>query len=763
MAMEQQLKQIGRRIRELRTLLKILPEEMAEIASMSVEEYLRKENGESDCSFSFLVQCAERFGVDLGDLVTGETPHLSSCTLVRANDGMPIRRRAGFEYLHRAALIKNRLTEPLVVTAPPVGDDKPIALSTHAGQEFDYILSGRLRFRYEDKEELLNPGDSVYYDSGRPHGMAAADGAPCEFIAIVAHGRRNRECEPRPVEEEPSRESLPSCRRRLVYHEFVTETIGRDGTLQDISFHYPDNFNFAYDVVDDIAARTPEKRAMRWISSTHEVRDFSFREIAENSCRTANFFASLGIRKGDRVMLVLRRHYQFWFAVLALHRIGAVVIPASTLMTEHDLVYRFNAAGVKAVVCTGVGEIADHVDSAQKESPSLTVKIVVNGEREGWHSFNREILRCPATFPRDPTLKANDPAILFFSSGTTGYPKMVLHVQTYPLGHICTARWWHCVDPDGLHLTISDTGWAKAMWGKIYGQWLCEGAILVYDFDRFHAADILQLFAEHRITTFCAPPTMYRFFVREDMSRYDYSSLRHACNAGEALNPEVFELFRKAAGLKLMEGFGQSESPILIGNLFGMTPKPGSMGRPVPPFRIDLLDSDGNKVAPGETGEICVRTEPYQNCGLFVGYYNDPELTRQVWHDGYYHTGDTAWMDEDGYFWYVGRVDDLIKSSGYRIGPFEIESVIMELPYVLEVAVTGAPDAIRGQVVKATIVLTAGKTPSDELVAEIQDYVRRSTAPYKYPRIVEFVPELPKTISGKIRRNALREQDRNRK
>ena len=455
-------------------------------------------------------------------------------------------------------------------------------------------------------------------------------------------------------------------------------------------------------------------------------------------------------------MLVLKRHYQFWYAMLGLNKLGAIAIPATNQLQEHDFEYRFKAAGITAVICTADGDTAHQVDIAAKECPELQHRLIVNGSREGWRSFDEEYQLYSTHFARnDDAPGGDDLMLMFFTSGTSGYPKIAAHNYKYALGHFHTAKYWHNVDPDGLHFTISDTGWAKAMWGKLYGQWLCEGAVFTYDFDRFDASDILPMFAKYNITTFCAPPTMLRMMIKEDISKYDLSSIKHMTTAGEALNPEVYRQFEKATGLQIMEGFGQTELTLVIANLTGNPHKLGSMGLPTPLYDVDILDADGNPVPDGETGEIVVRTSERVPCGLFSGYYKDEKRTGEVWHDGYYHTGDTAWRDEDGFYWYVGRVDDVIKSSGYRIGPFEIESVIMELPYVLECGVSAAPDEIRGQVVKASVVLVKGTEPSEELKKEIQNYVKQHTAPYKYPRIVEFKSELPKTISGKIQRNKL--------
>ena len=542
-----------------------------------------------------------------------------------------------------------------------------------------------------------------------------------------------------------------------LYKKYVNETIDENGMLKNITFNIPDTFNFGYDVVDEIARRTPDKKAMVWLGQNKEERIFTFGDISRYSNMTANYFRAKGIRKGDKVMLVLKRRYEFWFCIVALHKLGAVTIPATHQLMKKDFVYRFKAAHVKAIVCTPNDGVCDEVDAACAEYDGMQFKAVINVDREGWDNFDKGIESYPDTLelPQEERPMASEDMLMYFTSGTTGYPKVATHNHKYAIGHIVTAVWWHNVDPEGIHFTISDTGWGKAVWGKLYGQWLAEACVFTYDFDRFHADDILPLFAKYKITTFCAPPTMYRFFIKEDLSKYDLTSLKYCTIAGEALNPEVFKQFYNATGIKLMEGFGQTETTLTVANLIGMEPKPGSMGKPNPQYNVDIVDENGNSVEAGVVGEIVLRTDKEQ-VGLFKSYYGDRSLTDEVWHDGLYHTGDTAWKDNDGYYWYIGRTDDIIKSSGYRIGPFEIESVIMEHPLVLEVAVTGVPDPVRGMVVKATIVLVKGAEGSDELVKEIQTFVKEHTAPYKYPRIVEFVKELPKTISGKIQRAKLR-------
>lgn len=536
-----------------------------------------------------------------------------------------------------------------------------------------------------------------------------------------------------------------------LYERFCDESFDKHGVLKTFRPIYEENFNFAYDVVDEIARLEPNRRAMIWCNDQGDEKIFTFDDMRRYSNKAANLFRAHGIQKGDKVMLVLKRHYQFWFSILALHKIGAITIPATNLLTKKDYVYRFDAAGVTAIVATATGDVAEHVESACEEYHGLTCRFTAMGSRPGWIDFDAELETMSDEFPRADT-KALEPMLMYFSSGTTGYPKMVLHDYTYAIGHLITAKYWHNIPADGLHLTVSDTGWGKAVWGKLYGQWMVGCTVFVYDYEKFVPHDLLHLIEKYRITSFCAPPTIYRFFIKEGMEGYDLSSLKYATTAGEALNPEVYHRFYEYTGLKLYEGFGQTETTLTLANLVGTTPKPGSMGKPSPLYDIVIVDEDGKEVQPGLVGEICVRTHGEKQVGLFMGYYRDEAKTKEAWHDGLYHTGDTAWMDEDGYCWYVGRTDDVIKASGYRIGPFEIESVLMEHPAVLECAVTGAPDPIRGQVVKATIVLTKNYAPSEQLVKELQTYVKKQTAPYKYPRIVEFVEELPKTISGKIRR-----------
>lgn len=545
-----------------------------------------------------------------------------------------------------------------------------------------------------------------------------------------------------------------------LYKKYVSDGYGDDGVLNKFDVHVPENYNFGYDVIDEIAKNEPDRRAMIWVNEEGEEHIFTYSDLMKKSNQVANMLLAHGVQKGDKVLAVLKRHYQFWFLTIALCKIGAVLIPATNQLMKKDYTYRFKAADVKYVIATADGDVTEHIEEALTEYTDIKEKYIVRGDREGWVNFDTEMDKYPDTLDRIEN-KVDDDMLLYFTSGTTGYPKMVLHSHYYAVAHIQTAKYWHNIKEDTIHLTISESGWGKCMWGKMYGQFSCAATVFVYDFNRFNSADILTKIQNYKVTSFCAPPTMYRMFIKEGIENYDLSNLKYSTIAGEALNPEVYNRWLEYTGLKLMEGFGQTETVLVVANLPGMEPKPGSMGKPTPLYNVDIVDEDGNSLEAGQTGEIVIRTKGMKQIGMFKEYYKNPEATNNAWNNDIYHTGDTAWKDEDGYFWYVGRTDDVIKASGYRIGPFEIESVLMEHPAVLEVAVTGAKDPIRGQVVKATIVLTKEyKDKGDEaLIKELQNHVKVNTAPYKYPRIVEFVDELPKTISGKIRRTEIRAKD----
>ncbi len=758
--LEEKIREMAGRIRALREIVGLSTAEMAEKTDVEEAEYIACEAGRQDLNFAFLYRCAQALGVDVTDIIEGTGPRLSSYTVTRRGEGQKIEQAHGMIYYNLAAAFKNRIAEPLFVCSvySEEAQHRDIELTTHIGQECDIIVSGTLKVQVGEHIEILRAGDSIYYDSATPHGMIATEGADCLFYAIVLNPAGEpianlthsgvREFTTLPPKFTPS--------RKWVWEDYIDAREGENGALESLSFKNTDTFHFAFDIVDRIGREQPGKLAMLHLDREHTERRFTFADLSRASNRAANYFRSLGIGRGDRVLLLLKRHYQFWIALLGLMKIGAVSIPAPCQLRAHDISYRLGAAGITAVVATADGDIAAEVDAAAAEAGVPLTRILVDGKRDGWRDFDGEYPLFTGKFERPADAPSGDSLMLmYFTSGTSGNPKIAAHDYRYPLGHFHTAKYWHCVNPDGLHLTVADTGWAKAAWGKIFGQWLCEAPIFVYDFDRFDAADILPMFAKYHITTFCAPPTILRMMVKEDISRYDLSSVEHMTTAGEALNPEVFRLFEAATGLQIMEGFGQSETTCVIANLVGTRARLGSMGKPVPLYRVALLDGDGRPVPDGEVGEICIDVSEGAPCGLFRGYYHDDEKTAECWHDGYYHTGDTAWRDEDGYYWYVGRTDDLIKSSGYRIGPFEIENVLMELPYILECGVSAAPDPVRGQVVKASIVLTRGTAPTEELKKEIQNYVKERTAPYKYPRIVVFREELPKTTSGKIQRNKL--------
>ena len=546
-----------------------------------------------------------------------------------------------------------------------------------------------------------------------------------------------------------------------------TEFDSYEDFYKNYNLKYNDDFNFGFDVVDEYARICPEKQALVWCDDEGRERKFNYGELSKYTNKTANYFKSLGIKKGDMVMLILKRHYEFWFSIIALHKLGAVTIPATHLLTKKDVVYRCNSAKIKMIVCADDDVVTKHIEDSLSESPTVKAIVVDRGEKEGWHSFEKGVEAASDVFERptgDEKTSVKDTMLLYFTSGTTGEPKMVCHNFAYPLGHIPTAAYWHNVKDDGLHLTVADTGWGKAVWGKLYGQMIAGTGIFIYDYSsRFEPSDLLKMVEKYQITTFCAPPTIYRFFIKADLTKFNLSSLTHCTTAGEALNPEVYKKFLEATGLKLYEGFGQTESCLSLATYKWETPHTGSMGKPSPYYKAYLLNDEGEVCDPGQTGEIVFDMSDGAPIGVFSGYLYDEEKTKEVLDGKYYHTGDLAWCDEDGFYWYVGRVDDVIKSSGYRIGPFEVESALMEHPAVFETAITAVPDEIRGQVVKATIVLAKGYTPSDELVKELQNHVKRTTAPYKYPRIIEFADELPKTISGKIRRVELREKDNKKK
>ncbi len=751
------ISEIASRIKDLRELKGFSTEYMADKTGVSNDEYIACEAGTGDLTFSFIYRCATVFGVDVTDIIEGHSPKLKSFTVTRAGSGQEVSSAHGMTYFNMAYAFQNRIAEPLFVRSDYDANNvqNDIELTTHDGQECDIVIEGNLMVQVGEHREVLGPGDSIYLDSNTPHGMIAVNGKSCSFYAIVL----NPAGEPIPeLTSDPKikTEGKQHTKSRRLYHKFIDVEEDGNGTPTKIEFKNTKRFNFAYDIMDELGTKHPDKLAMLHISEDKTERRFTFKDMKEQSARAANYLASLGVGRGDRVLLILRRNYQFWPIMLGLNKIGAIAIPTVIQVKEHDIEYRLNAAGVSTIICTADGEVIDEADRALSKYGKIKNKIITNGTKDGWRSYDDEVGTFDASYERkDDSPGGEDSLLMFFTSGTSSNPKMVVHNHKYPLGHFHTAKYWHDVDPDGLHFTISDTGWAKAMWGKMYGQWLCEAAIFVYDFDRFNAEDILPMFAQYHITTFCAPPTILRLLAKQDISKYDLSSIQHMTTAGEALNPEVYRQFKNEVGLQILEGYGQSESTMIMGNLVGAQHKVGSIGKPAPIYDVILMGKDGKEVPTGETGEICINIKHGGPCGLFTGYYDGPEATDKVMYGGYYHTGDTAWKDEDGFYWFTGRIDDVIKSSGYRIGPLEVENTIMELPYVLECGVSPEPDPVRGQIVKASIVLIEGTEPTEELKKEIQEYVMNHTAPYKYPRKVVFCDSLPKTASGKIQRNLL--------
>ena len=598
--MDFKIKEVAERIRELREISGFTAEEMAQRTGLSVAEYLACESGSQNLSIAFLYRCTLSFGVDLGDLLEGHSPKLRSYDLTRKGEGQRIEEAHHMVGYNLAADFRNRIALPLYMEMKyrEGAEYEDIELVTHEGQECDIVIRGHMKIQIGSRTEILHAGDTIYYDSSMPHGMVAVGGEDCAFYAFVLSNSAAREGEEAAAVATPDTKRRAPDKKIRIYRNFIDRKV-EDGLLKEISFKGEETFNFAFDVVDALGDSQPEKLAMLHLSEDGTERRFTFQDLKKESARTANYFKAMGIQKGDRVMLVLKRHYQYWFSVLALHKLGAVAIPATNQLLEKDFTYRFTAGNVKAILCTADGAVSDAVDAASANCPGLQHKILVGGKKEGWHDFNEEYAMYSSRFPRtEDTPCGSDPMLMFFTSGTSGYPKLAAHNYKYPLGHYITAKYWHRVNPDGLHLTISDTGWAKSSWGKIYGQWLCEAPIFVYDFDRFDAEKILPLFAKYQITTFCAPPTMYRMLAKQDLSRFDLSSIEHASTAGEALNPEVYRQFQKATGLSIMEGFGQSESTLIIGNLNGSNHKLGSMGQPVPLYKVQLLNSEASLLTP---------------------------------------------------------------------------------------------------------------------------------------------------------------------
>lgn len=749
-----QIAEVATRIREMRIIMGLSCAEIAEMTQISEEQYNLYESGQEDLPFSFIYSCARIFKMELTELLEGNNARLSSYTITRRGKGQLTSKEEGIEISNMAPLFRKKVAEPYWVTYKYSDDlqNLPIHTDVHNGQEFDLVISGQLKVKIGEHCTVLNEGDSIYYDSSTPHGMIATGGKDCTFCAVILPGEKTGYDET----EVAGTLSPDKLTEPLAIDDFIKVQVDKQGVPEKVTFQNEENYNFAFDTIDRIADAHPDKKAMIYVGNDFKSRIITYGDLKKNSNRCANYFTSIGIKKGDHVMLILKRHWQFWYAILGLNKIGAVAIPATNQLKEHDLSFRFVKGDVSGIICTSDGDLADQVDSALEKYDGMKVKIIAGGRREGWRSFDDDYEMFSTHYSRkEDTPKGNDIMLMMFTSGTSGYPKLVMHTYKYALGHYITARYWHGVDPDGVHFTISETGWGKALWGKLFGQWMCEGCILVYDFNKFDAANVLRIVSKYKVTSFCAPPTMYRMLLKENFDEYDLSSIKEATTAGEALNTEAYNQFERATGLKIRQGFGQTETTLCIGTLRGMQNKEGSMGKPLAHFNIDIINREGKSCASGESGEIVINMKDGGPVGLAKGYYNDPAENAEKWCDGWYHTGDAAWKDEDGYYRYIGRVDDVIKSSGYRIGPFEIEDIILKLPYVLDCGVSAAPDEVRGQVVKASIVLAPGVEGTDALKKQIQDYVKSNTAPYKYPRIIVFKDSLPKTISGKVIRHLL--------
>jgi len=749
-----QIAEVASRIREMRSVMGLSVSQTAELTGIPPELYQRYESGAEDLPFSFIYSCSRIFKIELTELLEGSSARLSSYTITRRGKGQLTSKERGISISNLAPLFRKKVAEPYWVTYEYEEDlqNKPIHTSTHNGQEFDIVISGQLKVKIGEHCTVLEEGDSIYYDSSTPHGMIATGGKDCTFCAVILPGEKPD------YDESDVVASLASdnLAESLAIEDFIKIKTDSLGIPESVKFVNADSYNFAFDTIDRIARSHPDKEALIYVSDDFKEKRITYSDLMRASNRCANYFTSLGIKKGDKVMLILKRHWQFWYIILGLNKIGAVAIPATNQLKAHDLLFRFQKADVSTIICTSDGDSAEEVDKALESYDGMKIKIMTGKERNGWRCYDGERKRYSSEFARsEDSPKGDDPMLCIFSSGTSGYPKLVVHSCKYALGHYITSRYWHGVDPDGVHLTISETGWAKSLWGKMYGQLMCEGRLLTYDFNRFRAESVLKMMEKYKVSSFCAPPTMYRMILQENLSQYDLSSLKEATTAGEALNSEAFYRFEQQTGLKIRQGFGQTETTLCIANLRGMSIKEGSMGKPLANYHIELMNDSGDICSSGESGEIVIDIKNGIPCGLSSGYYDDPQENALKWHDGWYHTGDAAWKDEDGYYWYIGRVDDVIKSSGYRIGPFEIEDLILKLPYVLECGVSAAPDPTRGQVVKASIVLAPGVEGTEQLKKDIQDYVKANTAPYKYPRIIVFKDSLPKTVSGKVIRRLL--------
>ena len=748
-------KEIRDRIRDLRESHDYSIEYMANANNIPASVYTAYESGEKPLNYAFIYTCAQVFNIDINELIQGGVPDISTFAVTRAGEGVESRNEAHHMLVSNLApKFRNRMVEPLLVTAEydPANETAPIELTTHIGQEFDYILEGKLRYQIGEDTCILSAGDTMFFDSSIPHGMVAVGGKFCRFLAAMVSPE---DIDFSTVRSSQRTDTSDVSETKNIWEDYVEVEESADGSPVSVSFKNTDTFNFSYDIVDKLADIYPDRLALVHISSDRTERRFTFKDIKKKSGRAANYLTSLGIKKGDRVMLVMRRSWQFWPIMIALGKIGAIAVPVTWQLNPKDYHYRFRNARINAIIACNDSEILDKIDEAASKYGRSLVKISVDGAKEGWCDFDSGYDKMSARFLRSGDSSCGtDPMLMIFQSYSDDMAQPCCFDCRYPLASFVSAKYWNNIEPGSLSLAVSDTAWAKALWGKLYGPWMCGAGVFVYDFRTLRLADMMNYITDYKISSLTAPASMLRAMLNEDISHFDLSALKTVCNIGEDLDPDIFHIFHDVAGMDLRNGYGQAETSLLTGDFNGREPVAGSIGTANPMYEIRLLDRNGQEVEIGEPGEICVSVKD-SPIGITSELYRKPELTAKLIRDGWLHTGDLAWRDEDGYFWSIGRIDDIIKCAGYRIAPAEVEDTLLELPYILECGVTGVPDQTRGQIVKASIVLIPEKDPSEDLKTEIQEYVRNNTASYRYPRIVEFRTELPKDRSGKVIRSKL--------
>ncbi len=751
---EVQSAEVIKRIRSIRKYHNYSYDYMAKALDITPQEYQAYENCEKEAPYAFLYTCAQIFSMDVNELIEGSAPDQNISTITRSGEGLITKNVQGTVVRNLASRFRNRLAEPLLVTAAyfPQNDDAPIPLVRHTGQEYDYVLEGHLKVQVGDQIEVLGPGDTIYFDSTLPHGLVAVEGADCKYLATMI----TPDDEALPSSHAASDEDDADQEEFHPWMDFIIPRVSETGEPEAISYRNHKHFNFAFDIVDALADTYPNKTALIHIDSEMHERRYTFKDMKKMSGRAANYLTSIGISKGDRVLLTVKRSWQFWIIMTALMKIGAVIVPSTHFASPKDLAYRFHNARITAVICVNEGRITKNIEAAAIRYGRNLIKVSVNGSIKGWHDFDREYDKMSARFLRSmDTPQGTDPMIMFMQSYSYGMAKPVVFDYTYPLASFFSARYWNRLEPDDVSLSLSDTAWDKAYWSKLFGPWLCESTVLAYDFKTFRPKDLFKLITDYKISCFTAPASMYRALLNEDLSILRDSSLKTVCTVGDNLEPEIFNRFREMTGLSIMAGFSQTETSLLIGTYAGVEPRAGSIGRANPSYEIHLLDSEYKEVDTDEPGEICVSLRNGTPIGLMKEVYYDPERTAELTKGGYLHTGTLAWKDEEGYFWNIGRIDDVIECFGYRIGPEEVESTILELPYVVECGVSSVPDDVCSQIVKASVVLTPDKEPTEDLKTAIQDYVKENTASYRYPRIVEFRTELPKDADGVVIRSKL--------